>query len=130
MASAGKKKTTMAKLARESRLRERRLEKQARKDARKQAAAHPPSQPGDPSPAASSSPAGCLSALPLGVVLFARAARCESSEHHDAFGIDRDTFAGLSVGQPRELHDRPTRRVEDDSLDILGVALHAAALAG
>ena len=49
MASTGKKKTTMAKLARESRLRERRLEKQARKDARKQAAAHPPSQPGDPS---------------------------------------------------------------------------------
>jgi hypothetical protein len=49
MASTGKKKTTMAKLARESRLRERRLDKQARKDARKQAAAHPPSQPGDPS---------------------------------------------------------------------------------
>ena len=38
MASSGKKKTTMAKLARESRLRERRLNKQAKKDARKQAA--------------------------------------------------------------------------------------------
>ena len=50
MASTGKKKTTMAKLARESRLRERRLEKQARKDARKQAAAHPPTEPRDPSP--------------------------------------------------------------------------------
>ena len=49
MASTGKKKTTMAKLARESRLRERRLEKQARKDARKQAAARPPSQPSEPS---------------------------------------------------------------------------------
>lgn len=49
MASTGKKKTTMAKLTRESRLRERRLEKQARKDARKQAAAHPPSTPTDPS---------------------------------------------------------------------------------
>jgi len=35
MSSSGKKKTTMAKLARESRLRERRLEKQARKDARR-----------------------------------------------------------------------------------------------
>ena len=35
MASSGKKKTTMAKLTRESRLRERRLEKQAKKDARK-----------------------------------------------------------------------------------------------
>ena len=37
MGSSGKKKTTMAKLARENRLRERRLDKQARKDARKQA---------------------------------------------------------------------------------------------
>jgi hypothetical protein len=41
MASSGKKKTTMAKLMRESRLRERRMDKQARKDARKQAAADP-----------------------------------------------------------------------------------------
>ena len=39
MASRGKKKTTMAKLNRESRLRERKRDKQARKDARKQAAA-------------------------------------------------------------------------------------------
>lgn len=37
MASSSKQKTTMAKLMRESRLRERRLDKQARKDARKQA---------------------------------------------------------------------------------------------
>ena len=37
MASSSKKKTTFAKLARESRLRERRIEKQARKDARKRA---------------------------------------------------------------------------------------------
>jgi hypothetical protein len=35
MASSGKKKTTMAKLTRESRLRERRLDKKAKKDARK-----------------------------------------------------------------------------------------------
>jgi hypothetical protein len=35
MASSGKKKTTMAKLTRESRLRERRLDKQAKKDARR-----------------------------------------------------------------------------------------------
>jgi hypothetical protein len=48
MASSGKKKTTMAKLARESRLHERRLDKQARKDARRQAAsAHPGQQPSD-----------------------------------------------------------------------------------
>ena len=49
MASTGKKKTTMAKLAREGRLRERRQEKAARKQARKQAAAHPPGQPTEPS---------------------------------------------------------------------------------
>jgi hypothetical protein len=34
------KKTTMAKLAREHKLRERRLDKQAKKDARKQAASN------------------------------------------------------------------------------------------
>jgi hypothetical protein len=38
MASSGKKKTTMAKLTRESKLREKRAEKQARKNARKHAA--------------------------------------------------------------------------------------------
>jgi hypothetical protein len=41
MASTGKKKTTMAKLQRESRLRERRQEKAARKRARKDAAGQP-----------------------------------------------------------------------------------------
>ena len=45
MASSGKRKTTMAKLTRERRLRERRLDKQAKKDARKQASAHHPDQP-------------------------------------------------------------------------------------
>jgi hypothetical protein len=45
MAGAGKKRTTMAKLSRESRLRERRVEKEARKRARKDAAAHGPSDP-------------------------------------------------------------------------------------
>jgi hypothetical protein len=47
MASTGKRKTTMAKLNRERRLVERRLEKQAKKLARKQASAH---RPGDDSP--------------------------------------------------------------------------------
>jgi hypothetical protein len=45
MASSGKKKTTMAKLARESRLRERRAAKAARKDARKLAALNGPELP-------------------------------------------------------------------------------------
>jgi hypothetical protein len=42
MASKGKKKTTMAKLTRESRLREKRMEKEARKAARKLAPPPPP----------------------------------------------------------------------------------------
>jgi hypothetical protein len=37
MASGGKKKTTFAKLAREQKLRERRRDKQAKRDARKRA---------------------------------------------------------------------------------------------
>jgi len=51
MASSGKKKTTFAKLARESRLRERRIDKQAKKDARKRAAEEQAAQPAN-SPAA------------------------------------------------------------------------------
>ena len=47
MASRGKKKTTFAKLAREAKLRERRVEKAARKDARKRAAEFPPAPFGD-----------------------------------------------------------------------------------
>jgi hypothetical protein len=47
MASSGKRKTTFAKLARESRLRERRLEKQAKKNARKQASQNQTTQPTD-----------------------------------------------------------------------------------
>jgi len=47
MASTGKRKTTMAKLNRERRLRERRLEKQAKKEARKRAAAHDAGRPSD-----------------------------------------------------------------------------------
>jgi hypothetical protein len=45
MAGSGKKRTTMAKLTRESRLRERRLDKMAKKDARKLAPAYDPYAP-------------------------------------------------------------------------------------
>jgi hypothetical protein len=50
MASSSKHKTTMAKLNRERALRERRLEKQAKKDARKRLAAAPeaPAEDADP----------------------------------------------------------------------------------
>jgi hypothetical protein len=48
MASGGKKKTTMAKLNRESKLRERRAEKAARKNARKFAAANPTTELEEP----------------------------------------------------------------------------------
>ncbi len=51
MASGGKKKTTMAKFARENRLRERRVDKQARKDARKQAASDRTTAPEETVPA-------------------------------------------------------------------------------
>jgi hypothetical protein len=47
MASSGKRKTTMAKLNRERRLVERRLEKKAKKLARKQASAHRPGPPSE-----------------------------------------------------------------------------------
>ena len=47
MASSGKRKTTMAKLNRERKLVERRLEKQAKKLARKQASADHPSGPSE-----------------------------------------------------------------------------------
>jgi hypothetical protein len=48
MASTSKRKTTMAKLNRERRLLERRLEKKAKKDARKRAAANEPARPSKP----------------------------------------------------------------------------------
>jgi len=57
MASSSKKKTTMAKLARENRLRERRLQKQAKKDARKQAPAQQSEWPAEPLSAATADPA-------------------------------------------------------------------------
>jgi hypothetical protein len=47
MASGGKKKTTMAKLAREQKLRERRVAKQARKEARKNGTFEPRHDPSD-----------------------------------------------------------------------------------
>jgi hypothetical protein len=47
MASSSKRKTTMAKLNRERAVLERRLRKQAKKDARKHAAAAPPSTADD-----------------------------------------------------------------------------------
>ena len=47
MGSSGKRKTTMAKLNRERKLVERRVEKQAKKDARKRAAADQPDPSSD-----------------------------------------------------------------------------------
>jgi hypothetical protein len=64
MASSSKKRTTMAKLAREHKLRERRIEKQARRDARRFAAADAspggeaePPAPSDRDPLADDGPA-------------------------------------------------------------------------
>ncbi len=52
MSSSGKRKTTMAKLARENRLRERRLDKQAKREARKNSPADEPVSPEEDAPAA------------------------------------------------------------------------------
>ena len=54
MASRSKNKTTFAKLAREGRLRERRNEKQAKKEARRRTHEAPSMQPGDAQPAGDS----------------------------------------------------------------------------
>ena len=51
MASSTKKRTTMAKLNRENKLREKRIEKQARKDARRLEAADAATRPADEAPA-------------------------------------------------------------------------------
>ena len=48
MASNAKKKTTFAKMNRENAVREKRLRKQAKKDARKQAVAAPPAAESHP----------------------------------------------------------------------------------
>lgn len=53
-----------------------------------------------------------------------------SPQHDDTLGVDDQRLSRLGFREPRELHDRPTRRVDDQSLDILGFALHATALAG
>jgi hypothetical protein len=58
MAGSSKQRTTMAKLTRESRLRERRLDKQARKDARKLAPATDPYSQDDAPNAAAGEPDG------------------------------------------------------------------------
>ncbi len=90
MGSTGKKKTTMAKLARESRLRERRLEKEARKEARKHAAAHPPVPPNDapnrqPAIGRPSPTEGCARAT-----YSIEQLRAESPKHHHTLGIDAE----------------------------------------
>jgi hypothetical protein len=53
MASSGKKKTTFAKLGREQKLRERRRDKEAKKDARRRATETDPQSSSDSAPAAS-----------------------------------------------------------------------------
>jgi hypothetical protein len=68
MASSGKKKTTMAKLARETRLRERRLNKQAKKDARKQASAEHLASPEGALNAATTEAQPDAEPAPLGLV--------------------------------------------------------------
>jgi hypothetical protein len=56
MASSSKKRTTMAKLNRENAVRERRLRKQAKKDARKSAASTQTGRPDAPGSRAAGTP--------------------------------------------------------------------------
>jgi hypothetical protein len=70
MGSNGKKKTTMAKLNREHRLREKRYEKQLRKEARKQAAADEAAGIAPSAPLADDEPqAGAEGVEPAAVVI-------------------------------------------------------------
>jgi hypothetical protein len=86
--ASGNKKTTMSKLNRERRLRERRLDKQAKKDAKKRASAHEQGQPADvPSggddqstPAGTESPLSPPSENPLPPLPFGRASMPDSDQ--------------------------------------------------
>ena len=68
MASSSKKKTTMAKMNREAAVRERRLRKQAKKDARKLAALEPQPVESDESPESPESPETDTVEEPVGEV--------------------------------------------------------------
>ena len=65
MASSGKKKTTMAKLTRESKLRERRLDKQAKKDARRNAPSPRPDLDADATAERAAEPGGSVIVAPV-----------------------------------------------------------------
>ncbi len=60
MSSSGKKKTTMAKLTRESKLRERRMDKQAKKEARKLASLLPEPAADEAGDAAAGAPGAAI----------------------------------------------------------------------
>lgn len=53
----------------------------------------------------------------------------DSPQHHYTLGIDGERISSPGVSEPRELHDRAARRVEDQSLDSFRFALDAIALA-
>ncbi len=84
MGSNAKKKTTMAKLARENRLRERRLNKQAKKDARKQASADGQGGPWEGQEAQATSLDPTPAALEPAVDLHAAAGREDSPDEAPA----------------------------------------------
>jgi hypothetical protein len=119
MASGGKKKTTMAKLARENRLRERRVDKQARKDARKHAASDRTTAPQETVPAVASEPGA------------SGAARDLQDSHSDDAAVRTFLSVGVAPSDPRakevaliRLRESPDEelavfesKLRDDALD-------------
>ncbi len=105
MGSSGKKKTTMAKMARENKLRERRVNKQAKKDARKQAAADGLSEPDAVTPPGIEEPAA-------GTAADGRA-EAQVAEPEDAIGD-----AGPEANDPRAKEVALTRLRESPDEEL------------
>lgn len=56
------------------------------------------------------------------------ASRVQSTEHHDVLWVDAQGLGSLCIGQPGEFKDRAACGVQDQVLDLLGVAVDAVAL--
>ena len=117
MASGGKKKTTMAKLARENRLRERRVDKQARKDARKQAASDQRTGPEETVPAVASEPGTSVAARDV-----------QDSHSDETVSAFLNVGAELSDPRTKEVALRRLRESPDDELAVFEGRLRDDAL--
>lgn len=131
MASGGKKKTTMAKRARENTLRERRVDKQARKDARKQAASDRATAPEEMVPAVTPE----LGASPepgaspeLGASADARESRDSDSDSDEAVRTFLDVGVAPSDPRAKEVALTRLRESSDEELAVFEGRLREDAL--